>query len=240
MKRSLILVTICLLALLSSQANAFERQSQFEFFGGFAIPLAPDGFKDFYKMGLSAHAQYVIFPHPRLGISFGGAFEFLTFDNDAYIEDLDYYLDYHFSADEYSTEGSASIIELGIGVRPYLTSPMSSFQIFLFGMGTFNIFNSEVSETYDFWGYDAYSNYVNFIGDSTYEANSTNIGFAAGAGIEVPAGSVNVILQGLIRFIPAKRSLKSVLDESWASWGIPWEDTKETHSFLGLTAGIVF
>jgi len=228
------------MVLLSSQAFAFERQSQLEFFGGFALPLAPDGFKDFYKMGLSVHGQYVIFPHPRLGISIGGAFEFLTFDNDAYIDDLDYHLDYHFSEDEYSTEGSASIIEFGIGFRPYLTSPTSSFQIFLFGMGTFNIFNSEVSETYDFWGYNAYGEYVNFVGDSTYEANSSNIGFAAGAGIEVPAGSINIILQGLIRFIPSKRPLKSVLDESWDSWGIPWEDKKETHSFLGLTAGIVF
>jgi len=214
MKRSLILVTICLLALLSSQANAFERQSQKEFFCGFAMPLAPDVFKNYYKVGLSAHGQYVIFPHRQLGISFGGAFEFFTFDGDKFIEDFidanwDYYW-YYYGLDLYdvsmSADGNARFIELGLGLRPYLTPVTSSMQIFLFGMGTFNFTTNEITIKVE-------------TEEETVEANENKMGIAAGAGLEMPAGSINLILQGLIRFVFTEG---------------------ETTSFIGFTTGIVF
>ena len=202
--------------------------------------MAPDGFKDFYQSGYSIHGQYVIFPTPRIGISIGGAYEFFLFDNDAYIDDLYEDLDYLFPEEEYSTEGSASIIELGLGLRPYLTSPTSSFQFFLFGMGTFNIFNSEVTEEYDFY-YTYLGETYHAVGDSTYDSNVSKIGFSAGAGFEIPAGQVNIIVQGLVRFMPSIRTVKSKLDESWGEfWSIEWEEKEEPHSFVGITAGIVF
>ena len=79
------------------------------------------------------------------------------------------------------------------------------------------------------------------IGDSTYDSNVSKIGFSAGAGFEIPAGQVNIIVQGLVRFMPSIRTVKSKLDESWGEfWNIEWEEKEETHSFVGITAGIVF
>ncbi|GEM_PF-1149001 len=218
MKRSLILTTACLLLLLSSQAFAFERQSQLELFGGFAVPLAPDAFKDYYKVGLSAHGQYVIFPHPQFGVSFGGAFEFFTFNDGKLFDELEQ--EYGVDLRDYGVEieGSARIIELGLGVRPYLTPVTSSFQLFLFGMGTFNFTHDEFKIFFN----DPAIEDV----EGKYDGN--NIGIAAGGGLEIPAGNMNIIFQGLTRFI-----FNYGKDDDLGVEG-------ETLSFIGFTTGIVF
>ena len=211
MKRTVILLTALLLLIAASQAlSQISRKSQFEIFGGAAFPLSPDVFKDYYKLGYSIHGQYVIFPSPRLGIAFGAAYEPFTFDGDAFLEDLEEA--WGAPLEGYEIEGTAKIIEVCAGLRPYLTSSMSSTQIFLFGMATYNFLMEEATIKYTdpFWGYT----------EDTETAEDDEFGLAAGAGIEIPAGDrLNIIVQGITRFIFT-------------------ED--ETTSFVGVTAGIVF
>jgi len=201
MKRKLSFILALALLLITSPTFAQGRKAQIELFAGGAIPLAPDFFKDYYKIGFSGHGQYVLFPSPRLGISIGAAIEGFTFDGDKYLEDIG------LSGSGVTVEGSASIVEFGIGLRPYLTPPESGTQFFLFGMGTFNLLHDEATAS----------------GGGTsdsFKEDFNKFGVAAGAGIELPAGeSLNVILQGLTRFIFT-------------------ED--ETTSFVGITAGVVF
>ena len=191
MKHFLILSIVVLLLFTSSGFSQFEnisRKPQIEVFGGVAIPLAPQDFKDYFKVGYSIHGQYVIFPSPKLGVSFTAAYEPFTFDGDKFIEDLqalDPFTDYS----GVSVEGQASVFEMGVGVRPYLTSPEANTQFFLFGMGTYNILKTEA--TVSFMGYSNKST-----------SDEKKFGIAGGAGFEMPmTETLNLIIQGVYRMI---------------------------------------
>ncbi len=206
MKRFVIVVLLVVFVLSLSSVFAQTRKPQIEVFGGVAIPLAPDGFKDYYKMGFSGHGQYVIFPSPKLGVSFGAAYEKFTFDGDKFVEDI-----FGEQIEGLDVTGSASVIELGIGLRPYLSPVESNTQMFLFGMATYNFLKSEASISY--MGYE-----------ESFSDDVNKFGLAAGAGLELPAGtSMNIILQGVFRFIFTSE-----------------EDFGGTTQFVGITAGLAF
>ncbi|NOX90695.1 MAG: hypothetical protein GXO77_16970 [Calditrichaeota bacterium] len=192
MKHLLVLTLILTLGLSTLSYAQFEqlsRQPQIEVFGGIAIPLSPEDFSDYYKLGYSINGQYVIFPSPRLGVSFTVAFEPFTFDGDKFMEDIqaeDPLTDYS----GFGVDGTARILELGIGVRPYLTSPEATTQFFLFGMGTYNVLKTEASLTY---------NDKEFF---SIEDKENKFGIAGGAGFEMPmTESLNLIIQGVFRLI---------------------------------------
>ena len=198
-KRVMLLVVFVLCA---SAVFAQERRRQIELFGGAAIPLAPQEFKDYYKIGGSLHGQYVLFPSPNLGVSLGLAVEGFTVDQDAVLADAG------LTGTGVEIDASASIVEIGVGLRPYLTPQTANTQFFLFGMATYNALSEEATAT--------------FGGETLYsaKADGSNLGLAAGAGFEVPAGEkLNIIVQGLTRFIFTEGS---------------------TTSFLGVTLGVVF
>jgi hypothetical protein len=187
MKKCTVVLVVLLTLLFAGQAFGQTRLPQKEIFIGGAIPLGPDYFKDYYKIGFSGHGQYVIFPSPNLGISFGAAYERFTFDGDKYLSDFADF--YGVSIDGVEVTGSASIIELGVGLRPYLTPPEMGTQFFIFGMGTFNFITDEATIT---------EMGISYGGDNTF----SKIGVSGGAGLEIPAGeSMNIIMQGLVRFI---------------------------------------
>jgi len=206
MKRSLICVALLLIIVMAVPSQGQGRLPQFELFAGGAIPLAPDGFKDYFKTGISLHGQYVMFPSPNIGISFGAAYELFMFDSDAFNDEFEEIYGYDPRDFGVDTEGNAGILEIGIGVRPYLTPATAGSQIFLFGMGTYNVLKNEITIT---GGGE----------EETVEANENKMGAALGAGLELPAGNMNMIIQGLYRFIFTE---------------------EETTSFIGITAGIVF
>jgi hypothetical protein len=189
MKHSIVCGSILFILIMACSSFAqISRSSQIEVFGGLAMPLAPDGFKDYWKMGYSIHGQYVIFPTTQMGVSFGLAYEGFTFDGDAFLED------YGYGTDGYDIDGSTSIVELCAGVRPYITRPEASTQFFLFGMGSYNFLSSEVTIKYDdpIWGPIS----------ETVKGDDDNLGIAGGLGVEIPAGArFNVIVQGVTRFI---------------------------------------
>ena len=183
MKLRQLLILIAILFLSTTQLFAQGRKRQTEIFAGAAFPLSPQEFKDWYKVGGSIHGQYVAFPSPTVGISFGVAVEGFAVDENAFLDDLG------LSGSGVNVDATLSITELGIGIRPYLTSAESNTQLFLFGMGTYNLLTSE-SKIDD--GFTTYN-------DKTEEKAW---GIAAGAGMEIPAGDrFNIILQGLVRFI---------------------------------------
>lgn len=171
--------------------SAQSRRNQIELFGGVAIPLAPEEFKNYYKLGGSLHGQYVLFPSPNLGISLGVAVEGFTVDQDAVLED------YGLVGTGVEVDATASIVELGVGVRPYLTPATANTQFFLFGMGTYNVLKEKVTATY--------------LGQTeTVEVDGNEFGVAGGAGFEIPAGEkLNIIIQGLTRFIFTEGSTTS-------------------------------
>ncbi len=209
MKRTLILIVVLTLVLSAGSAFAQQRLPQKEIFIGGAVPLAPDGFKDYYKTGLSIHGQYVVFPMNNVGISFGAAFEYFLFDGDKWLEDWGY------DNMGYSVDGYLTVVELGVGVRPYLTPATANSQIFLFGMPTINIISDKKTlkdEIYD--------------DEEEFTEDDTNFGIAIGGGIEMPAGNVNIIIQGVYRSIFSYQP-----DEDYDA---------EDISFFGITAGIVF
>lgn len=211
MKISRLAVLMVVLLLAASNVFAQGRNAQIELYGGVGFPLKPDFFKDYYKNGLSIHGQYVVFPSPRFGISFGAAFEKFSFDEDGFLKDVGLE-----GIPGLSVEGSASIVEFGIGFRPYLTLPEANTQFFLFGMGTFNLLKDEGTVSYT----DEFGNTYSEGGSEDF----SQVGVAAGAGIELPAGeSLNIIIQGLVRFIFPKEELDD-----------------ETLSFVGVTGGLVF
>ncbi len=208
MRRTSIVLLILALFVLSGQALAQARRGQVELFAGGAIPLAPDGFKDYFKVGYSLHGQYVMFPSERLGVSFGAAYELFSFNGDKFIEDLGLgdYTDY------IDVTGNADIVELAVGLRPYLTPPTANTQFFLLGQGTYNMLGTEMTAEINIPGY--YSEKV------TEKGDENKFGFAVGAGFEMPFSStMNLIIQGLYRHIFT-------------------ED--EATTFVGITAGIVF
>jgi len=205
MKRFVIVILLVLFVVSLTSVFAQSRKPQIELFGGVAIPLAPDGFKDYYKMGFSGHGQYVIFPSPKLGVSFGAAYEKFTFDGDKLLED------FGLAGLGLDVTGSASVIELGVGLRPYLTPVESNTQMFLFGMGTYNFIKSEATISYQGL-------------EESYSDDLNKFGLAAGAGLELPAGtSMNIILQGVFRFIFTSD-----------------EEMGGTTQFVGITAGLAF
>lgn len=193
MKFSQRMMLLVVFVLCASAVFAQDRRRQIELFGGAAIPLAPQAFKDYYKIGGSLHGQYVIFPSPNLGVSFGLAIEGFTVDQDAVLED------YGLTGTDATVEATASIFEIGVGVRPYLTPQTASTQFFLFGMGTFNALTEEATVTY--------------LGQTaTAKVDGSKFGIAGGAGFEVPAGEkLNIIVQGLARFIFTEGSTTSFL-----------------------------
>lgn len=205
MKRFVIVILLVLFVVSLTSVFAQSRKPQIELFGGVAIPLAPDGFKDYYKMGFSGHGQYVIFPSPKLGVSFGAAYEKFTFDGDKLLED------YGLQGLGLDVTGSASVIELGVGLRPYLTPVESNTQFFLFGMATYNFLKSEATVSYE--GVE-----------ESISDDLNKFGLAAGAGLELPAGtSMNIILQGVFRFIFTSD-----------------DEMGGTTQFVGITAGLAF
>lgn len=230
-----------LMAVLFLGANDLfaQRKNQIEFYGGAAFPLSPDEFKDYFKIGLSGNVQYVFFPSPNLGIPIFVGYEGFTVDTDA-ISNL--YADQiraelagtgvDLVSANFNTEGSASTVKLGIGVRPYLTKPEASTQFFLFGSGTFNLLKAEqkfndgsytLRDT--FTGQQATFNIsAQDLRDAGVETDikgeEEKFGLAGGAGIELPAGeSVNLIFQGLFNIIFT---------------------SDQSTTFIGVTAGVIF
>ncbi len=172
-----------------AQMPNISRQPQIEVFAGFAVPLSPKDFSDYYKVGISLHGQYVMFPSPKLGISFAAAYEGFSFDGDKFLQDLqasDPLTDYS----GVGVDGSASVIELGVGLRPYLTSPEANTQMFLYGMLTYNILKTKADLSYN--GRNFYSG----------EDTEKKFGVALGPGVEIPINdTMNLIGQGVFRYI---------------------------------------
>lgn len=240
MKRYLCVVMALLLALMASQALAqTARRGQVELYAGAGFPLSPDEFKDYFKIGLSGNVQYVFFPSPNLGIPIFVGYERFTVDTDA-ISDL--YADQiraelagtgvDLVSADFTSEGNASALKLGIGVRPYLTKPEAPTQFFLFGSGTFNLLKAEQKfngGSYTlrdlFTGQQATFNITpQDFRDAGVEpeikGEEEKFGLAGGAGIEIPAGeSINLIFQGLFNIIFT---------------------TDQSTTFLGVTAGVIF
>lgn len=183
--RSAIVALLLLVAVGSTFAQG--RNAQLELYGGLALPLSPDDFKDYFKNGLSLHGQYVLFPSPRFGVSIGAAYERFSFDEEALLTDLEDA--YGVDLSGVSIKGSASIVEFGVGFRPYLTAPEANTQFFLFGMGTYNLLKTE-------WTLEAFGESL------SDDVDDKKFGIAGGAGLEIPAGeTLNIILQGLFRSV---------------------------------------
>lgn len=183
MKAKRAITATVFLLIFASTLIAQERRRQIEVFFGGAIPLAPELFKDWYEAGGSLHGQYVIFPSPKLGISFGLAAEGFAVDEDAVLED------FGLTGSGVSIDASLSILEVGVGVRPYLTPLEANTQIYLFGMGTYNSLRAETKVS-------------GFGQTESDETSEGKIGLALGAGAEMPATeSFNLLIQGLWRFI---------------------------------------
>jgi hypothetical protein len=212
MRKFMIVVVLVLFVLsLNSVFAQGTRKPQFEVFAGVGIPLAPEDFKDYFKVGFSGHAQYVLFPSPQMGVVFGAAYEKFTFDGDKLLEEMG------LSGSGVDVSGSASIVELGIGVRPYLTPVESNNQFFLFGMATYNFLSEKAEVSYQGISASADTSYNKF-------------GLAAGAGFEFPAGtSVNIIVQGVFRFI----FTESYTDDFGDKYG-------GVTTFVGITGGVAF
>jgi len=243
MKRMVLATLVVTLLLTANNLFAQGRNSQMELYGGVGIPLGPEGFKDFYKLGLSLNAQYVFFASPSLGIPIFVGYERFTVDSDAIGEAsagdlvglelfdsqgnvIGQVVDGRIDAD-----GSASTIKFGIGLRPYLTQPEAPTQFFLFGTATFNLLKQKSEITggsytgSDFSGNEQIfdlteDDIISIYGGTESKVDDEKFGLAGGAGIEIPAGSsLNLIIQGLFNIIFT-------------------EDEKTT--FLGVTAGLVF
>ena len=221
MRKFTAIATLVVLVLsLNSVFAQGTRKPQFEVFAGVGIPLGPEDFKDYYKVGFSGHAQYVLFPSPKLGVVFGGAYERFTFDGDKALEDLTPFLNFiGVNPNDVEITGNASVIELGVGLRPYLTPVESNNQFFLFGMATYNFLNDKAD--------------ISYLGqtDNAWDEDDKKFGLAAGAGFEFPAGtSINIMLQGVFRFIFAESQTDPDTGEKYGG----------TISFVGITGGVAF
>ncbi len=227
-----------------SNISAQGRNNQFELYGGAALPLSPDEFKDSFKVGLSLNLQYVFFPSPRLGIPFFVGVEGFTVDNDGISDQFGQQFIVgqpivdnvgnvigQATGGTLDAEGTAGALKFGLGLRPYLTPLASPIQLFLFGSGTFNIVRDEEQinggtvQWQDFSGnqrsFDlSDQDIINLFGQREFEEDFEKFGISAGGGIEIPAGAtVNLIFQGLFNII--------FTDE-------------ESTTFVGVTAGLVF
>jgi opacity protein-like surface antigen len=245
--RQLVTVILILVFVLSlSQAyGQLSRKNQFEIYAGAGFPLGPDYFKDYYKVGLSLNVQYVAFPTMRLGIPIFAGYETFSVDNNAISDDfaselvgLQFFdqlgnLLGTITSASLDAEGSASSFKVGIGLRPYLTSPEASTQIFLFGNASYNWlrekgeFNSATSTVTEPSGNTQDITLTrNELSEFDYDEKDNKFGVGIGAGIEIPASSsINLIFQGLYNIIFTKES--------------DIEGSKNL-SFVGVTAGIVF
>ena len=229
MKRVPVCMILVVLLLAATQALAQEaRRPQTELYAGVGIPLAPESFKKYYKVGLSAHGQYVIFPSPTLGLSLTAGYERFMIDSKTIEKEMSdnftaYILDqtgqlpsFYGIAYVPQVEGSASDIEFGAGLRPYLTRPEASRQLFLFGMATVNMLRTSIRGS----GTVTIPNVGIYQFESKSEENATKMGLAGGVGMEMPAGeSNNIVVQGVFRFIFTEGDMTE---------------------FLGVTAGIVY
>ena len=165
-------ILIFVLFLFVSNSFGQQRSGQWEIFLGAAFPLGPKDFRENFEIGGSFHAQYVLFPSPKLGVILGVAGELFRVDRDL--------------ADQLGIDIELSIGEFGIGIRSYQTSLESKIQFFLFGMPTLNLIESKVSDD---------------LGNEVSD-DFTKPGVAVGAGVEIPAGEqINIIVQTLFRFI---------------------------------------
>jgi hypothetical protein len=238
MKRGLLMVMALLLV--ASQVFAQNaRRPQVELYAGAGFPLGPDEFKDYFKIGLSGNVQYVFFPSPNLGIPIFVGYERFTVDTDAinnlYADEIRVELagtGVDLVSADFNSEGNASTLKLGIGVRPYLTKPEAPTQFFLFGSGTFNLLKAEQKfkggsftlrdlgtgqqQTFELTPED-----LREVGiEPDVKGDEEKFGLAGGAGIEIPAGeSFNLIFQGLFNIIFT---------------------TDQSTTFLGVTAGVIF
>lgn len=238
LKRVLVVI---LLPVLAGSVWA-QRKSQIEFYAGSAFPLSPKDFKEYTRVGLSGNAQYVIFPSPRLGITFNAGYERFSVDNakftDAFSasqtgQPASFWAQQVFTTPtgtvriNPSSDISSTLIRFGGGVRPYLTAPEASTQIFLLGQVSYNLINNNYDVTDLPYAYDVSTNFLQWASfdDDTWEStigeNDENVvGFGFGGGLEIPAGSsFNIVLQGLFNVISTKG---------------------ESSSFVGVTAGLVF
>jgi len=223
MKTAKLFMLIAILLTFVGESGAFAqgRNSQIELYGGVAFATKPDEFKDYFKMGLSLNGQYVMFPSPNLGISFGVGFERFTVDEEKFVGDitLGFLDDIRNAGFDPSANLSAQTIKIAVGVRPYLTRPEATTQFFLFGQGSYNFLKAKFEATDVPVDIDPNTGDI-LIGDITEESDEKKFGVGAGAGIELPAGSsMNLIFQGLFNII--------FTDE-------------ESTSFIGVTAGLVF
>lgn len=233
-----------LMAMLFLGTNALfaQRKNQIEFYAGAAFPLSPDDFKEYTKVGLSGNAQYVIFPSPRLGITLNIGYESFSVDNAKFTnavsmqltgQPASYWAGLNLTTPtgtvriNPSSDISARLIRFGGGIRPYLTVPEASTQIFLLGQVNYNLINNKYSATDLPYAYDPATTILKWatFDDNTWEQtigeNDENVmGFGFGGGFEIPAGeSFNIVLQGLFNIISTKG---------------------QSTSFVGVTAGLVF
>lgn len=225
-------ILMMVLLLIASNVFGQGRLKQFELYAGAAFPLSPDSFKDYTKVGLSANAQYVLFPSPRFGITFNVGFERFTVDEEKFVEEFS-----REATGETATfwtasfdinpgaDISANLIRIGGGIRPYLTDPASSMQFFLLGQVNYNIIMNDFNVTdlpVDFVNDQLFVVTVNDeeFEEQVEENDENKIGVGGGAGVEIPVGgTTNLIFQGLFNVIFT-------------------EDDPTT--FVGVTAGIVF
>ena len=217
-------------------ANAqITRSNQTEIYFGLGLPMQPETFKDYYNTGLSLNIQHVIFLSPRIGIPIFGGYEIFTVNTNAIAQyfrdnwvgtplydDDNNYIGY-VSDVSLTASGSASMLKVGVGIRPYLTPPTSNLQIFLFGNVSYNMLRT----TYKDEGgtmtiVDVLDNVYEFSfeGSDPIVDKENRFGAAAGAGIELPLGeSFNLIFQGLYHVVFTE---------------------EENTTFIGLTAGLIF
>lgn len=279
MRQMFTLLIIFVLVFSSVDAfSQLSRKNQFEIYAGAGFPLSPDEFKDFYKVGLSLNVQYVFFPSYRLGIPIFAGFESFTVDNQAltdyYGSAYTEFNNYLFRSDiigvplydnlgnylgtitdgnlqsEINFEGTQNAFKFGIGIRPYLTPPEASTQLFLFGNATYNILKSKTKYkesingasvtvedvsgnlyTYTFTEQDLIDVGWETQTSSEEKDDENRMGIGFGAGIEVPVGEkLNLIFQGMYNLIFTKKIKDEFTGEEYGG----------TTSFIGATAGVVF
>jgi hypothetical protein len=250
---------LIIFVLIFTSVDAFSqlsRKNQFEIYAGAGFPLSPDDFKDYYKVGLSLNVQYVFFPSYRLGIPFFVGYEGFTVDKDAINNDFkidfvgtDIYdnLGNYFGQitdATFDVEGNAGIIKLGAGIRPYLSSPESATQLFLFANATFNVYREKNSlnggsvTVTDNFGTNYEFDFIQDLGFEKLdiELKTNKVGIGLGTGIEIPMGpSINLIFQGMYNIIFTKGDYDIDFNGTIMKYKI-----NKNHSFIGVTAGVVF
>lgn len=203
------------------------RPGHLEVTGGASFMTAPEEVKDYIKMGFNVQGQYVAFLSPTVGLSFGVGYNYFPVDEEKFedeIYDELFATGYDIQLDELDVSGNVNILELSIGLRPYLSAPDAPNKIFIFGNGTYNMLKAkskaEFTATYSY--YDPYYGYYESTTEAEVEseADEEKFGINAGAGIELQMGAHSKLtIQGGYRFIFT-------------------ED--ENTNFIGVTAGIIF